>query len=485
MKERTGSLNALPSRLGTTATSNKGKRVPETSLCRVSVHADGVDVDLALPAAVAVATLIPSIVDIVATAGGPATHSDAVRYRLSRVGGPALTASKTLAQQNIRDGTVLVLTRSPAEPPAPRFDDAAEAVSSTLDGTNRLWTRQAARLTGALTAACLAAAGALALIRTFTTNDARHGVGAAGVAGVVSCAALLAAAIAHRVYADRIAALTLGLLTTGFGSVAGLLAVPGGPAAPHMLLAAMAASVTSVLALRVTGCGVVTFTAAAFCAIVAAITALVGILTAAPLHAVALPPTVASLGLLEFSARLSVALAGLSPRLPTNDPAAPPLPDPDRLSAKAIHADQWLTTLVATWSLTAATGAAIEAYSSGIPRPGGIAFAALAAAVLLLRARAEVDLIRRLMLTVTGTAALTAGFVAAVAAAPYLPWIAAATAILAAAALCLGFIAPTVTLSPVARRGIDLLEYLALVAIVPLACWVSGLYGAVRGLSLP
>jgi hypothetical protein len=66
-----------------------------------------------------------------------------------------------------------------------------------------------------------------------------------------------------------------------------------------------------------------------------------------------------------------------------------------------------------------------------------------------------------------------------------LPWIAAATAILAAAALCLGFIAPTVTLSPVARRGIDLLEYLALVAIVPLACWVSGLYGAVRGLSLP
>ncbi|HZU46045.1 MAG TPA: type VII secretion integral membrane protein EccD, partial [Mycobacterium sp.] len=257
---------------------------------------------------------------------------------------------------------------------------------------------------------------------------------------------------------------------------------PGGPAAPNVLLAAMAAAVISVLALRVTGCGAVTFTATACCMIVAAVTALVGIVTAAPLHVVALAPTVASLGLLALSARLSVALAGLSPQLSTDDA---PAPSPDPLSAKAIRADACLTTLVAGWSVSAATGAAIEAYSTGIPRGGGVAFAAVTAAVLLLRTRAEVDLVRRLVLTVTGTATLTASFVAAAAAAPQLPWIAAATATLAAAPLCLGFITPAVTLSPVARRGIDLLEYLALAAIVPLAGWVCGLYGAVRGLSLP
>ncbi|WP_375482173.1 type VII secretion integral membrane protein EccD [uncultured Mycobacterium sp.] len=459
--------------------------VPNASLCRVSVHADGVHVDLALPAAVAVATLIPSIVDILATAGAPRTDTDAVRYRLSRIGGPALTASKTLAQQHIRDGTVLVLTSSPTELPAPRFEDAAEAVSTILDGVARPWSWQAARLTAALAAAWLTSVGGLALIHTFTTNDVRHGVGAAGVAGIVSCAALLAAAIAHRVHGDRMAALTLGLLGTGFAAFAGLFAVPGGPAAPNTLLGAMAAAVTSVLALRVTGCGAVTFTTTACCAIIAAITALVAIVTAAPLHAVALAPTVASLGLLEFSARLSAVLAGLSPRLPTDNAAPPPSSNPEQLSAKAIRADEWLTTLVATWSVSAATGAAIEAYSTGIPRLGRIAFATIIAAVLLLRARAEAGLVRRLVLTMSGTGALTASFVAAVAGPPQVPWIVATTATLAFTALCLGFITPAVRLSPVARRGIDLLEYLALAAIVPLACWLCGLYGAVRGLSLP
>jgi type VII secretion integral membrane protein EccD len=459
--------------------------VPKASLCRVSVHADGVNVDLALPAAVAVATLIPSILDILATAGGPRTDTDAVRYRLSRIGGQALAPSKTLAQEHIRDGTVLVLTSSPTELPAPRFDDAAQAVSSILDGVARPWDRQAARLTAALAAAWLTSVGGLALIRTFATNDARHGVVASAVAGLASCAALLAAAIAHRVYGDRMAALTLGLLGVGFAAVAGLFAVPGGPAAPNMLLGAMAAAVTSVLALRVTGCGAVTFTATACCAIVAAITALVAIVTAAALHVVALAPTVASLGLLEFSARLSAVLAGLSPRLPTDNAAPPPSSTRDQLAIKAIRADEWLTTLVAAWSVLAATGAAIEAHSTGIPRAGRIAFATIIAAVLLLRARAEVGLVRRLVLTATGTGALTASFVATVAGAPQVPWIVATTAMLAFAALCLGFTTAAVRLSPVARRGIDLLEYLALAAIVPLACWVCGLYGAVRGLSLP
>jgi hypothetical protein len=39
-------------------------------------------------------------------------------------------------------------------------------------------------------------------------------------------------------------------------------------------------------------------------------------------------------------------------------------------------------------------------------------------------------------------------------------------------------------LSPFARRAIEVVDYLALAAIVPLACWVGGLFGFVRGLSL-
>ncbi len=73
--------------------------------------------------------------------------------------------------------------------------------------------------------------------------------------------------------------------------------------------------------------------------------------------------------------------------------------------------------------------------------------------------------------------------VAAVSAPEHGSWIAAATAALAAVAIHLGFVAPAMTFSPVIRRSVDLLEYLALVAVVPLTCWICGLYGAVRGLS--
>jgi uncharacterized membrane protein len=61
--------------------------------------------------------------------------------------------------------------------------------------------------------------------------------------------------------------------------------------------------------------------------------------------------------------------------------------------------------------------------------------------------------------------------------------IAAATATLAAVAVYLGFVAPAMSFSPVVRRSVELLELLALVAIVPLTCWICGLYDAVRGLN--
>ena len=64
------------------------------------------------------------------------------------------------------------------------------------------------------------------------------------------------------------------------------------------------------------------------------------------------------------------------------------------------------------------------------------------------------------------------------------PWIAAATVMLAATPLYLGFVAPAISLSPVARRGVELLECIGLVAAVPLTCWICGIYGAVRGLNL-
>lgn len=458
----------------------------------MSLYADGLSVDLTLPAAVPVAALMPSVLEILATEGGfGSAASLPTCYQLSCPGAPALDSSKTLQQNAVHDGTLLILTRSSTELPAPHLDDEAEAVSSTIAAAARPWNRRAAGLAGAVAATWLAALGAALLVRSsFAADGSRHANGGVGVAAVTGCLALSAATIAHRVYRDKAAGLTLGLLATGYFAVDGFLAVPDGPAAPNALLAAMAAGAASMLALRLSGCGAITFTAVSCFALTIAGAAFAAVITTAPLRVIGPPATLLSLALSEVSARLAMAWAGLSPRLPGTDGSGRDVtPDPEQLRLKAMHADDRLTSLIVASACAAATGAictAISACATGGPRSGAVVFATVTGAVLLLRARSHPDFTRTLVLLGTGTATLSTAFVVAADAASQHPgWLAAGPTLLAAAALYLGFVTPHEGVSPVTRRSIELLEYGGLAAIVPLACWTCGFYSAARGVRLP
>jgi len=447
--------------------------VREADLRRVSVHADEIRLDLALPAAVPIATLIPPIADILAAEhghpGGP------TRYQLSCPGQTALDGSTTLAQRGIRDGAVLILTRSSTDIPPPQFDDTAEAVSSSLATAARPWTRHAARVTGALAALWLASVGAVLLTRQAVCDSDARPVGTS-IAAVAGCIALTGATVAHRGFRDGTTAQSLGLLAIGFAAVAGLLAVPGGPAAPNALLAATAAAVTAVLVPRLTRCDTPLFTAVAGFALASAAAALAATLITVPVAAIGAMYVVVSLALIAASPPISILLAGLSPRL-TDDESA------DTLPAKAIRANAWLTALIGAFSTTAACGAvAVAMCPAGGHRVVGVAFATLTGAVLLAQARSHRDMPKSVMLVANGTATLSAALVAAVVAfRPPIAWLGATTAMLTTAA----FVVPVVQLSPVAHRGLGLLERLALAALVPLACWICGLYGTARGLNLP
>ncbi len=461
--------------------------VAGSDLRRLSVYADGLNVDLALPAAMPLAVLIPEIVDILATQAGPSTRDRmAVGYQLARPGGAALDSSTTLAQNVIHDGTTLVLSRSSTTLPAPYIDDVAEAVSTHLDATARAWTRRAARLTGAAATAWLAGVGGVLLVRIGFSANGSHRSGAAGIAAITGCVALLAAVMAHRVYRDAIAGSTLGLLATAFAAVAGLLAVPDGPGAPNLVLAATAAAVTAVVTKQSTGCGTVTLTTVSCLAIVLAGAALVAVITAAPLQAIGSMSAVTSVALLEVSPRVSIVWAGLAPRLPAGPDASTGWKDSDRLQTRTTQAANRLTSLV----IACAASAAIGAISTGVhttagSHPSGLVFAMVIAVVLLLRARAHPEPRRKGTLLAAGTITVGTTFVIAAVTTPqYALWIAAATVVPATTALHLGFVAPAVTTSPVAGRSVELLEYLAFAAIVPLACWVCDFYGAVRGLHL-
>jgi len=452
----------------------------DPGLRRVSVNAGTAVVDVVLPAGLSVAELIPQIVDILDGHGGDGFGDPAAkRYQLSLPGASALPASATLAQNGIRDGAILVLSQPATPIPAPRYDDVTDALSATVDAIDRPWTRQATQLTGAVAANCFTGIGCLVLFRNAVSNGSIHGGGTAAVAALAGVVAMLAAVVAHPVYRSRIAGLTSSLIACGFAAAAGFVAVPGAAGGPNALLAAVAAVVTSVLAMRVTGCGVVTLTAVACFAIVIAGSALATVITAAPLPAISSVCALISLGLLGLAGRMSIVLSGLSPQLP---PApSPDIPAPERkpLAPKAIRANGWLTSLLAAFASSAAVGAVATALADASRT--GVAFAAIVGVLLLLRTRQDTR--RTPVFAISGIVTIGATFICGAVSVPERgPWIVAATAGLAAVAIYLGFVVPATSFSPVMRRGVDLLEYLALVAIVPLTCWICGLYSVVRGL---
>jgi ESX secretion system protein EccD len=461
----------------------------DPGLRRVCVHAGTAVVDVALPAGLPVAILIPSIVDILAGHDADSCGDlEAKRYLLSLPGASALDTSKTLAQHDIRDGAVLVLSQSWAPPPAPRYDDVAEAVSAALDTTDQPGSQpqhqHATRLVGAVVASCLTGIGGLALIRNaFGATATRYSDITVGVAVLASLVAVLLAATAHRAYRDPTAGFVLSVIGTAFAAVAGFLAVPGAPGIPNVLLAAMAAAATSVLAMRLSGCGFATLTAVSCLAMVVAVAALLGVITGAPLYTIGSVSALVSLGLLGIAARVAIVLAQLSPRLSPGAEVDSIESGGTCLAAKSIRADNWLASLLTAFSSSAAIGAIITVLA-GVPPLRCIAFAAITGALLLLRAR-SVGGKRALALVISGIVTIGTTFgVAAIGRPEHGPWIAAVTAMLAAAAMYLGFVAPGMSLSPVASRSVELLECLALIAMVPLTCWICGVYGAVRGLPL-
>ncbi|MBW0012920.1 MAG: type VII secretion integral membrane protein EccD [Mycobacterium sp.] len=451
-------------------------------LRRVSVHAGAAVVDLALPATTPVGTLIPSIVDILRGHGvGDFDGVEPRRYRLAAPGASALDASTTLAQNGIRDGAILALTQCPPPPPAVRYDDVAEAVAATLKQTARPVNRFQHRLAAAVAATVLTGIGAAMLIRNaFRTNATGA---AAGVTALAAVVALFFAAIAHRVCRDAIAGLASSLMAIEFASVAGFLAVPGPPGIPNVLLAATTATVVSIVAMRVSGCGAVTLTSVSCVAMIIAVAAFTGMVTAVPPYAIGSVAALLSLGLLGWAARASILLAGLSPRpvSPPDQAAAVDVPD------RAITAQRWLTSLLAAFSSSAAVGAVITVLY-GEPRLCCIAFGTVTGGLLLLRARSDdgtSDRTRMVVFFIGGFAVVATTFgVVALSVPERTAWIATVTAMLAIAAICVGFIAPAVSLSPVVRRGMEVLEWLVLVAMVPLTCWICGLYGAIRRLGL-
>jgi hypothetical protein len=295
------------------------------------------------------------------------------------------------------------------------------------------------------------------LTRSATTADVLVG-------SCLAVAAAMGAAVHWRLRADPRICVPLSLVAILYAGAVGFVSVPPGSAASGLLLASAAVLAASVLLSRITRCCTAYLTA------VATLSALIVAVAAA---AVTWRLELASGGAALVT--LSLAMLGAAPRLSMIlnrmpvDSAVPGVGSCHRM----------LTGLVMGSSAAAALGAASIAIGDASALRG-TALAAVVTLVLVLRMRAHVDPTRRVGLAAAAMLTTAAGFATAAASAPHhIPAISALATVSGAVTLtCLD--QPTV--SPMVVRAVEIIEYVALAAVVPLACWVAGVFGLVRGI---
>ncbi|WP_176561945.1 EsaB/YukD family protein [Mycolicibacterium palauense] len=393
-------------------------------MLRVSIHADATHADLALPEAVPLADLLPAITDLMVAHGCPRPTGAPT---LSEPGSPPLTGARSLTEQGIREGAVLLL----ADPDPPPHGCTGGAGATGRGG-----------------------------------DSARPGPPrwAAAPRAVAALAAVL------------------------FAAGAGAGAVPGPPGLPGLLLGAAGAGTAAAAAARLTDCGRTPLTVfAAVCGLVAAAAAL-GTVFALPLHRAAVVLAAVSVALLPGAGRLAVLISGLTRCIPADLGLEEPTvaPDPGAPDAGATDAGATARRAVAiTVSATAAASAlgVTTALLAAPAAPAPMCLAAAVTAALALRVPDHDQMSTRVSLS--GAAVLCAATLVAVAAnglpGPG-PWLVPAGAAVAA---LLGVARGPIPPPAAGRRWPAATGYLALAAVAPSALWALGCYGAARGLSLP
>lgn len=142
-------------------------------------------VDVALPAEVPVAELIPDVLELL----GENANGTVAEWALVRVGGRALDLELSLSQQEVDEGAMVFLLDRTAAPPEPLIEDFAEQVAVAVDSQPGRWE---ARMVPALLVGAGGAAAAGAGLLELVAGDARTSAVLGGIGVLVVTSAALA-----------------------------------------------------------------------------------------------------------------------------------------------------------------------------------------------------------------------------------------------------------------------------------------------------
>lgn len=482
-----------------TESSDSGLGAAEPELCRVSVIGGNTQIDLGLPSSVPIAAFIADLVGLVESRNtDAASDADVSRPRhwtLARLGREPISPSQTLAEAEVFDGELLVLRSLTAKEPPALFDDVFGAVARLTAESFRGWSPQAARWMGLVVAivAVVVAVGLLA-----ATRGAGGGVVAAALPVVVGIGALVAAAISARRYAASQGPAVLSLCAMLLIFVGTALFVPDDLGSPHLLLGSVAVLVVAVVAHRVIAVGATVFAAAMTLAVFAAVAAAVQTLWDPAVSKVAAGVVVAAITAISVTPRLAAVFAGLSVRSDTaagdavdDEPAvvvdgidavaAVALPSTVGIGERARTANRYQSGGIFACTTAAAVAAVCASDPTGSGRWPGIALGVVVALVLCLRGRSFADLGQACTLIGGGCATFVAVTVgAALGDSTALVGAACALLVFAAVATAFGAAGPHTDASPMVLRAVEIIEYLLILLIIPLAFWTMDLYSAAR-----
>ncbi|KAA9155800.1 type VII secretion integral membrane protein EccD [Amycolatopsis acidicola] len=449
-------------------------------LIRITIATPRRRIDMALPDHASVAELLPGVL---ARAGeGMADKGVAGGgWLLRRDDGTAFDLNRTLGAYRVRDGEILHLTSARTNWPEPEYDDLADAIATGSGRTGKAWGPRHTRRAGLAVGAFVVLLGLVAVMRA---GPPWTGPGLCALATAV--ALLVAGVILARPAADADAGAVLAATALPFAFAAGVLIPAGSHAVTdltpgHVLLAGAALLLAALVGYLGVAVAQAVFAGAAALGLFTLIGGLVSLLWDLAAHQAA---GVLAAGLLLLSTmfaplalRLGKVPMPVLPRTTADLVRDDPQPSLVRVHAAVARADGLLTGMLGGAAVAVIAGEALLTADGGM---GSMVLLAVLTVGFLLRARlypVPRQRIPLLLIGVFGLGCLVAG--------PFTMPLAATGVLLpavAAGVIAAGILLSTRAANPYLGRFAEYSEILVLAAVVPMACWVLGLYAYVRGL---
>lgn len=466
-------------------------------------------IDVGLPPNVSIANFIDDVIDIAndqisahPELAGSQFDTAEDKWTLGRLGADPIDPSRSLAEANVSDGELLSI-REIGEPFSPLLFDDVEDVEVAPDRANVAWMTwfvDNQRMIGYLVTG-LAVATAAALLLPSHAGDlvlagTTLGLGVFGV--IVACVLALRSGGTTR--PQWVSVVATPLLFGG-----SLYVIPEGFGAKALPMAFGLTALSSLVMLLITGNGRALHTT------VITLSALGGASTSAqllwhlPQRTIGAAVATLAVVVIYVSPRVTIALSKLPiPRVPT---AGEPLDDIETQGGTTVEgvnaigkqiipteegmigrlrrANAYLTGMLVAAAITAAVGCYLCVGGVGGFYWQGTAFSVAVATVLCLRGRSHHDLIQSATLIGAGLViALT--MIVSNGLRVRDGQVDAALALVGLIALIIacGIVAPRLEFSPVMRRQVELLEYLAIAMVFPLCFWIVRLYAFFRELRI-